>query len=136
MVAHLRVWQHFSIDHPVYGRYCTRRPCTSREAVVRSCSRYVAELVQYSYVAELVQYLSWVGTCPEFASEPAIPAPDHAGPTRETAAEPAGTCPEFAPPLDEIRQVWTGFRRNLLEPDQVQQSPNLTDTYPHSFFQI
>ena len=23
MVAHLRVWQHFSIDHPVYGRYST-----------------------------------------------------------------------------------------------------------------
>ena len=81
---------------------------------------------------ELVQYLSWVGTCPEFASEPAIPAPDHAGPTRETAAEPAGTCPEFAPPLDEIRQVWTGFRRNLLEPDQVQQSPNLTENHPHT----
>ena len=73
-----------------------------------------------AFEAALVQYLSWVGTCPEFASEPAIPAPDHAGPTRETAAEPAGTCPEFAPPLDEIRQVWTGFRRNLLEPDQVQ----------------
>ena len=83
---------------------------------------------------ELVQYLSWVGTCPEFASEPAIPAPDHAGPTRETAAEPAGTCPEFAPPLDEIRQVWTGFRRNLLEPDQVQQSPNLTENHPHWYY--
>ena len=53
---------------------------------------------------ELVQYLSWVGTCPE-----------------------------FAPPLDEIRQVWTGFRRNLLEPDQVQQSPNLTEGTPHRF---
>ena len=48
-----------------------------------------AHLVRRSYVAELIQYLSWVGTCPEFASEPAIPAPDHAGPTRETAAEPA-----------------------------------------------
>ena len=23
MVAHMRVWQHFSIDHPVYGRYST-----------------------------------------------------------------------------------------------------------------
>ena len=44
----------------------------------------------------------------------------------------SGTCPEFAPPLDEIRQVWTGFRRNLLEPDQVQQSPNLTEGYPHT----
>ena len=23
MVAHLRVWQHVSIDNPVYGRYST-----------------------------------------------------------------------------------------------------------------
>ena len=90
-VAHLRVWQHFPSTTPCTAG--TRRPCTSREAVVSSCSRYVAELVQY---------LSWVGTCPEFASEPAIPSPD----------------------LDEIK-VWTGFRRNLLEPDQVQQGPNL-----------
>ena len=44
------------------------------------------------------------------------------------------TCPNLSgicPPLDEIRQVWTGFRRNLLEPDQVQQSPNLPEGAPH-----
>ena len=35
MVAHLRVWQHFSIDHPVYGRVLDGR----------------AHLVRRSYVA-------------------------------------------------------------------------------------
>ena len=63
-----------------------------------------------AFEAALVQYLSWVGTCPEFASEPAIPAPDHAG----TAAEPAGTCPEFAPPAGRDQAGLDGVPQELV----------------------
>ena len=44
----------------------------------------------------------------------AIPAPDHAGPTRETAAEPAGTCPEFAPPAGRDQAGLDGVPQELV----------------------
>ena len=64
---------------------------------------------------------------PSAPSPPRGPRRTHPGNSRRTCTNLSGICP----PLDEIRQVWTGFRRNLLEPDQVQQSPNLTEGYPH-----